>query len=113
MVDLVLSRIYDAEDATKEALSSRNAPDPDFMPLDWMGAQVKFAQAMAFLDEAPEEIMSALGAYGDRIAAAIPKPPPALPAPGSPPGAGAPMPPPIVQGPPQAVPAGQAPPQAA
>jgi hypothetical protein len=121
IADMIFARIYDAEDANAEALASRNAPDADFMPLDWMTARTKLAQAQAFLDEAPEEIMSALGAFGDRIAAAIagmkPKPmtaaqvaaPPAPP-PGA--GMGGPMPPPIAQGGPQVVPAGQAPPGA-
>jgi hypothetical protein len=114
VIEAILERIFDADDPEKEALAARNTPDPDFMPLDWMAAQVKLHQALRFLDEAPPEIMNALGSFGDRIAAAIPKPPPAPPAPpGAPPGMGGPMPPPIVQGPPQAVAAGQAPPMPA
>jgi hypothetical protein len=112
IIDAILERIYDADNPEDEALDPRNAPDPDFMPLDWMAARLRFARAMAFLDDAEEDIMSALATYGDVIQATAERmKPPAMPAGAPPPPQlGPAMPPPIQQGPPQMVAAGQAPP---
>lgn len=124
VLDAILSEAYDSDDPAQVLTDSRNTPDPNW-PLAYMKARCQFAAARAFIDGAPDDLLSAISAYVDLITEVMERPPPkpvmtpapappmAGPPPGGGPQMGPPMGAPIAPGGPQTIPAGAPMPQAA